>query len=283
MASVRQEAINSLGREDDYINLKGLNKERQIANNKYNTQIESLKTEYNNLLEDILNKRTANTKDFNKGRSTVRENSFMATRNDLSNLATRGLSGGIAQLNKLGNRMETGRQYSDLANTYYNTVNALDTAQKQGTDTYNLNLTSAKNDLDSILADIAGREADRRNAYKTALANLMETIRNRRMTQSYYNSTLAREKEAAEDARDATLTAKLKGILGNGSDIQKVYDAANYYMGARGGNFSDALKYMTNKGIYNVNNYKSFGNKNSGSRNLTALEQIALGTYDRDF
>lgn len=271
VASVRQEAINSLGKEDDYINLKGLNKERQIANNKYNTQIESLKTEYNNLLEDILNKRTANTKDFNKGRSTVRENSFMATRNDLSNLATRGLSGGIAQLNKLGNRMETGRQYSDLANTYYNTVNALDTAQKQGTDTYNLNLTSAKNDLDSILADIAGREADRRNAYKTALANLMETIRNRRMTQSYYNYTLEKDKEAAKDARDATLTAKLKGILGNGSDIQKVYDAANYYMGARGGNFSDALKYMTNEGIYDVNKYKP--------KNPTTSEKLVYASY----
>ena len=123
MASAKQTAMNYLGNEDDYINLSGLNTERQNANDVYKTNTTSFQNAYNDLLSTIANNRNKAKTDFGSGRATVNENAFLQNRSDVANLASRGLSGGIAQLSKLGNRMETGRQYSDLANTYYNTLN----------------------------------------------------------------------------------------------------------------------------------------------------------------
>ena len=134
MASAKQTAMNYLGNEDDYINLSGLNTERQNANDVYKTNTTSFQNAYNDLLNTIASNRNRAKTDFGSGRATVNENAFLQNRSDVANLASRGLSGGIAQLSKLGNRMETGRQYSDLANTYYNTMNELAATEKTGTD-----------------------------------------------------------------------------------------------------------------------------------------------------
>lgn len=180
MASAKQTAINYLGNEDDYINLSGLNQERQNANQVYNTNTTSFQNAYNDLLNTIASNRNRAKTDFGSGRATVNENAFLQNRSDVANLASRGLSGGIAQLSKLGNRMETGRQYSDLANTYYNTMNELTATEKTGTDQYNTNMETAKNTLNAALADISAREKAGRNAYRGAVAQLAEQIQARR-------------------------------------------------------------------------------------------------------
>ena len=184
MASAKKEAKKYLGSVNDYINLKGLNKERTLAKDVYNTNTTSFQNAYNDLLSTIATNRQKARTDFGSGRATVSENAYLQNRNDLSDLASRGLSGGIAQLNKLGNRMETGRQYSNLANTFYNTMDEIAATEKTGTNEYNTNMQTAKNTLNAALADINAREKSARNAYKTAVAQLAEQIQARRAAQA---------------------------------------------------------------------------------------------------
>lgn len=180
MASSKKEAQKYLGKEDDYINLKGLNNEKSLANQVYKTNTTSFQNAYNDLLSTIAsNRKKANTS-FSSGRSTINENAYLQNRNDATDLASRGLSGGLAQLNRLGNRMETGRQYSDLANTYYNTMNELEANERTGTNEYNTNMETAKNTLNAALADINAREKAGRNAYRAQVAQLAEQIQARR-------------------------------------------------------------------------------------------------------
>lgn len=270
MASAKSRAIKQLGSEDDYIGLKALNKERDIAKNVYGTTTTSLKNTYDNLLSTLANRRDTNVKDFNKGRGTVRENAFFASRNDLANLANRGLSGGLAQLSKLGNRMETGRQYSDLANTFYNTANEIDAQETQGTQTYNTDLSMAKNTLDATLANIAGREADARNRYKTALANLIEQIKTRD-AMNYANSLQA---NALKDAKFNEAQSALAGTYGSlkyADDIIKAaQDVVNsgkaQFINNKGervtvNNVSQAMDWLQRYGVYRNANVTTKGNK----------------------
>jgi len=180
MASAKSEARKLLGKEEDYIDLKGLNKERDIANQIYNTNKASYENAYNDLLSTLASNRTDARTEFGKGRSTVSENAFMKNREASSDLASRGLSGGIGELSKLGTRMETGRQYSDLANSFYRTMSDIDTRQSTGERDYNLGLETAKNELSSALAGIGAREAAARNNYKAQVAQLAEQIQARR-------------------------------------------------------------------------------------------------------
>lgn len=180
MASAKKEAENYLGSIENYIDLKGLNKERSIANQVYNTNRKSFQNAYNDLLSTIASNRQSARNDFGSGRSTISENAYMKNRENTLDLASRGLSGGLAQLSKLGNRMETGRQYSDLANTFYRTMNELEATEKTGTNEYNTNMETAKNTLAATLADIGAREAAGRNAYRAQVAQLAEQIQARR-------------------------------------------------------------------------------------------------------
>ena len=205
MASAKQTAMNYLGNEDDYINLSGLNTERQNANDVYTTNTTSFQNTYNDLLNTIASNRNKAKTDFGSGRATVNENAFLQNRSDVANLASRGLSGGIAQLSKLGNRMETGRQYSDLANTYYNTLNELDATEKTGTDQYNTNMETAKNTLNAALADIDAREKAGRNQYRAAVAQLAEQIQARWAAQAAASAARAQADAQAEANRNAAL------------------------------------------------------------------------------
>ena len=145
MASAKKEAEIKLGPIDRYINLKGLNRERKLARNEYKTISTAFQNAYNDLLSDIANRRSSTRVDFNKGRATVGENAYLQNRQNATDLASRGVSGGgLEQLGRLSNRIETGRQYSDLANTFYNTMSDIDATEKTGTNEYNTNMEMAK-------------------------------------------------------------------------------------------------------------------------------------------
>ena len=64
MASAKKQAQSYLGNENDYINLKGLNEERQLANDVYNTNTKSFQNAYNDLLNNIASNRTKAKTDF---------------------------------------------------------------------------------------------------------------------------------------------------------------------------------------------------------------------------
>ena len=256
MASAKSEAQRYLGNEDDYINLSGLNTERQYANDMYKTNATSFQNTYNDLLNTIASNRNRAKTDFGSGRATVAENAFLQNRSDAANLASRGLSGGIAQLNKLGNRMETGRQYSDLANTYYKTLNELNATEKTGTDQYNTNMEIAKNTLNAALADIDAREKAGRNQYKAAVAQLAEQIQSRRAAQAqaaasrkYYDSLLAsKTNELNNELIKAYNTGGRKGAL-------QFYQGV---MGNPGATWNDLTKYVIANNL--VGNSKTGGN-----------------------
>ena len=71
MASAKKEAQSYLGRVEDYIDLKGLNKERDIANQVYNTNRTTFQNAYNDLLNTIASNRQSARTDFGSGRSTL--------------------------------------------------------------------------------------------------------------------------------------------------------------------------------------------------------------------
>ena len=195
MASAKKEAMRYLGNENDYINLTGLNNERDLANQVYNTNTSAYQNAYNDLLNTIASNREKARTDFGSGRSTISENAFLRNRESASDLASRGLNGGLRQLSKVGNRIETGRQYSDLANTYYNTMGNIDATEKTGTNEYNTNMETAKNTLSAALADVDAREKAGRNAYKGAVAQLAEQIQARRDAAAAAAASLALQRK----------------------------------------------------------------------------------------
>lgn len=258
MASAKKQAQNYLGNENDYINLKGLNEERQLANDVYNTNTKSFQDAYNDLLSNIASNRTKAKTDFGSGRSTISENAYLQNRNDLSNFAARGLNGGIAQLNKLGNRMETGRQFSDLANTYYNTLNELDANEKTYTNTYNTNMEGARNTLNAALANISSREKAGRNAYKAAVAQLAEQIQARRDAAAASARSYALQEKQYKDATKEALIKNLLEVAGDGSDASKVIKAGQRYMSlVPNSTMQDAIKFMNKYGIYSPSNFEN--------------------------
>ena len=258
MASAKKQAQSYLGNENDYINLKGLNEERQLANDVYNTNTKSFQNAYNDLLSNIASNRTKAKTDFGSGRSTISENAYLQNRNDLSNFAARGLNGGIAQLNKLGNRMETGRQFSDLANTYYNTLNELDANEKTYTNNYNTNMEGAKNTLNATLANISSREKAGRNAYKAAVAQLAEQIQARRDAAAASARSYALQEKQYKDATKEAIIKNLLEVAGDGSDASKVIKAGQTYMSlVPNSTMQDAIKFMHKNGIYKPSNFEN--------------------------
>ena len=267
MASAKKQAQSYLGNENDYINLSGLNEERKLANDVYNTNTKSFQNAYDDLLKTISNNKNKAKTDFSSGRATVSENAYLQNRNDMSDLAARGLNGGIAQLNKLGNRMETGRQFSDLANTYYNTMNELNANEKTANNEYNTNMEGARNTLNATLADISSREKAGRNAYKAAVAQLAEQIQARRDAAAAAARSYALQAKQYEDDSRQALIKRLKGFAGDGTDAGRVLEAGRAYMSyVPNSTMQDALKFMNKYGIYNpstLNRKVNSSNKNT--------------------
>lgn len=254
MASAKQEAIKSLGNVNDYIGLDALNKERQVANDVYNTTNKSLQDEYNNLLEKIANNRETTKKDFAAGRSTVAENAYQSY-NPATSYA-RGLGTNVSQLNELRQGMEVDRQNSNLANTFYNTMNEIDTAERQGTNKYNINLENARNTLNDTLAGIGTREANARNAYNQAVASLAEQIQARREAAAQAAAALKQQKDLARQEALQQFRATLSEKAGSGDKLteQTYKDAVAYYKAiAKGYGFGttdeDAQDYLASIGI----------------------------------
>lgn len=282
MASAKKQAQSYLGNEDDYINLSGLNEERKLANDVYNTNTKSFQNAYDDLLRTISSNKNKAKTDFSSGRATVSENAYLQNRNDMSDLAARGLNGGIAQLNKLGNRMETGRQFSDLANTYYNTMNELNANEKTVNNEYNTNMEGARNTLNATLTAISSREKAGRNAYKAAVAQLAEQIQARRDAAAAAAKNYSLQVKALEDSNRQALIERLKKVAGDGTDAGKVLEAGRLYMSdVPNSTMQDALKFMNKYGVYSLNSLKNpYSNSSSKSKSyrgpLTATD-IATG------
>ena len=291
MASAKSEAKKYLGKEDDYINLSGLNKERDLANQVYNTNISSLENSYNDLLNTIASNREKARTDFSSGRGTVSENAYLRNKDAMSNFKTRGVSDSVRQLNRLGNDMETSRQYSNLANTFYNTMNELDATARTGENEYNTNRETAQNTLAGALADIGAREANARNAYRAQVAQLAEQIQARRDAAAAAAAALKEQQKQNKKAAYDDLMSKLEVAVGNDRSLENINKVANdyaktieRYLGKSTKNSAEArnnaLKFMYNQGLYDPNAWV----KTTPSNNYSILEDMmtrrATGNYN---
>lgn len=206
----RAEAIKQLGKEDDYINLKGFNTERDIAQDTYNNDYNALQNKFNELLATAdRNKATAKT-DFNVNRNTLNNNSYMATRGKTgADLSSRGLSKGFGYGGKFVSNLQRNNASSTLANTYYDAMSNIQRDIDKGTQDHNYNMEKLKLDLDKTIAGINAREAEKRNAYRTAVAQLAEQIQARNDANYYAQKQL--------EASEAQIYAEFK------DDLVKVY------------------------------------------------------------
>ena len=229
--TAKQYAQQQLGTLD----LSYLDKERENAQNTYNTSNSSLQTNFNNLLQQIENNRADTRKNFNTGRATVAEQSYNANRTNQADLASRGVgSSGLKGLGEVGNRIETGRQYSNLANEFYNNMNELQTTEDQGRSQYDIDQQVIKNTLDQALAGIDTRKGEAQNNYNMTLGQLAEQVQGRWDANYNAEEALKQAKRAAAQAHaDALKTQKdnyaqyVRGALtdiGNSgaSDIAKI-------------------------------------------------------------
>lgn len=202
--SAKDYAREQLGNLD----LSYLKGEEDVANRTYDTTRSSLETNFNNLINQINSNRQDTRKNFNTGRATVAENAYTANRQNQADLASRGIgSSGLKSLGEIGNRMETGQQYSNLANKFYSTMNDLENTEKQSRDQYNIDLQTAKNTLDNSLAGIASRRGEAQNQYNQALGQLAEQVQGRWDANANAQAALAQARAAAAQAHSDAVNA----------------------------------------------------------------------------
>lgn len=192
------------------LDLSYLKGEEDVANRTYDTTKSSLENNFNNLMNQIAANRQDTRKNFDTGRATVAENAYTANRQNQADLASRGVgSSGLKALGEIGNRMETGQQYSNLANKFYNTMNDLENTERQSRDQYDIDVQTARNTLDSALAGINSRRGEAENQYNQNLGQLAEQIQGRWDANANAKAALAQAKAAAAQAHsDAVKAAK---------------------------------------------------------------------------
>lgn len=267
MATARQEAINSLGKEDDYINLKGYETERTKAQDRYNTDYSSLQNAYNELLADAeANKQIAKT-DFNVNRNTLNNNNlYMATRGKTgADLSSRGLSKGFGTAGKFVSNLSKNSANSTLANTYYDAMSNIQKDIDRGTTEHNYKMDSLRLDLEDTMANINAREAAARNAYRTAVAQLAEQIQ-ARWDSNYYaqkqleateaqvyaelNDSLV-DKYTPKDKNDAYELIEIANkIVSDGKVTVPVTDSNGKTTYKKITNTGDALKWLQDNALF---------------------------------
>ena len=223
--SAKEEAKKQLGTLD----LSYLDKERETAQNTYNTSKSSLENNFNNLISQINSNRQDTRKNFNTGRATVAESSYDANRANQTDLASRVVgTSGLKGLGEVGNRIETGRQYSNLANQFYNDMSELDTTETQGRSQYDIDQQSLKNTYDQTMAGIASREGEAKNNYNLTLGQLAEQIQGRWDSNSNAAKALSQAKETAKKSYEYNNKVLLSNII-NGKNEDGTSINPSYY------------------------------------------------------
>ena len=287
--SARSDAIRKLGKEDDYINLSGLNAERTNAQNIYNTTYNALQNEFNNLLETAERNKLSAKSDFRTGREAVAYNDYMNTRGKTGvDLSSRGTSSGLGSLGKLGSIIQTNKSNSDLANTYYNSMADIQRDIDTGTQTHNYNVENLKNQLAQQMANIGAREAAARNSYRTAVAQLAEQIQSRYDTKKYYNDQLKLQNQALQSQYASQFVNDNKN-----TDSSHIIDEANKVVkqggavlrdGTKVTNTSQALNWLQENGRFRFTDLQNDTNKsieNSRKKNNISLKDIFLTVLGR--
>ena len=208
--AAKAEAKKQLGSLD----LSYLDKERETAKNTYNTSKSSLENNFNNLINQLNSNRQDTRRNFNTGRATVAENAYDANRANQTSLASNLVnSSGVKGLGEVGNRIETGKQYSSLANQFYDDMSELDTTEKEGRSQYDIDKQSLQNTYDQTMASIGSREGEAKNNYNMTLAQLAEQIQGRWDSNANAEKALSQAKQQAKDTAISLNRKDLTDIL----------------------------------------------------------------------
>lgn len=203
------------------LDLSYLKGEEDVANKTYGTTKSALQTNFNNLLNQITSNREDTRKNFNTGRATVAENAYAANRQNMADLASRGVgSSGLKALGEVGNRMETGKQYSNLANQFYSTMTDLDNTEKQSRSQYDIDLQKAKNTLDSALAGINSRRGEAQNNYNMALGQLAEQVQGRWDSNANAQAALELQRQQLAQAKAAAAQSHADAVAAAKQQLQ---------------------------------------------------------------
>ena len=240
MSKAKNEAIRELGREDDYINLKGFNTERTNLQNTYNTDYNNLQNAYNNLLATAEQNKISAGKDFVSNRNVVDTSDYMATRGKTgADLSGRGLSKGFGSAGRFATNLQRNQANSNIANTYYNAMADIQKDIDIGTQTHNYNMESLKNQLAKGMADVAAREAAARNNYRALVAQLAE------QKQARYDAQDAADKQLDELIKQGYSDLGRRYNLTGVTDATKVLSTAQALMKEAGySNIGDALRFL---------------------------------------
>lgn len=209
MASAKEYAQQQLGNLD----LSYLDKEKEVAKNMYDTSSNSLQTSYNSLMDQIGKGRADTRKNFNASRTAISENAFDMNRDSKASLASKGVGvGGLQRLSEVGNRMETGRNYSNVANKFYDGMSELDTTERQGNENYEIDKQKIKNTLDSTMSGIESRGKEAENSYNMTLGQLAEAVQGRWDNNANAKAALAQAERAAAQAHQDALNASANNL-----------------------------------------------------------------------
>lgn len=259
MSKARNEAIRELGREDDYINLKGFNTERTNLQNTYNTDYNNLQNAYNNLIATAEQNKISAGKDFVSNRNVVDTSDYMATRGKTgADLSSRGLSKGFGSAGRFATNLQRNQANSNIANTYYNAMADIQKDIDIGTQTHNYNMESLKNQLAKGMADVAAREAAARNNYRALVAQLAE------QKQSRYDAQDAADKQYQLSLKQAYMDLGDRFSVDGETDINKVMSKARELMNKAGyDNIGEALTILKNYGGLDVNAVQAATKRNT--------------------
>lgn len=198
------------------LDLSYLDEEKRVAKNTYDTSTKSLQNSFDNLISQLNTNRTSNRENFNKGRATIAENAYDANRANKVNVSSRVIGkSGLQGLGEVGTRIETGREYSDLANKFYSTMDELDRTQKQAEGQYELDKEAALNEYESTLADIGSRAGAAQNDYNLRLGQLAETVQGRWDSNANAKAQLEQQKAAAAQAHTDAVNAAKQTLKAN--------------------------------------------------------------------
>lgn len=198
------------------LDLSYLDEEKRSAKNRYDTSTKSLQNSFNNLISQIDVNRASNRENFNKGRLTIAEDAYDANRANKVDVSSRVIGkSGLQGLGEVGTRIETGRQYSNLANDFYSTMDELDKTQKQAESQYEIDKESALNDYESTLADIGSRAGAAQNNYNLTLGQLAESVQGRWDANANAKAQLEQQKAAASQAHADAVNASRQQLKAN--------------------------------------------------------------------
>lgn len=259
MSKARNEAIRELGREDDYINLKGFNTERTNLQNTYNTDYNNLQNAYNNLIATAEQNKISAGKDFVSNRNVVDTSDYMDTRGKTgADLSSRGLSKGFGSAGRFATNLQRNQANSNIANTYYNAMADIQKDIDIGTQTHNYNMESLKNQLAKGMADVAAREAAARNNYRALVAQLAE------QKQARYDAQDAADKQYQLSLKQAYMDLGDRFSVDGETDVNKIMSKARELMNKAGyDNIGEALTILKNYGGLDVNAVQAATKRNT--------------------